>query len=244
MSSTENPAAAARGARRWPRVSLLGGLVLCLAGEGCNALRTHDEALPPAPTELVVQLRCASLPDYLQPVAVHCWFVAADVEKHQWHRWEVWQKANRGGKSWGHVHRDLWNPDKGVGGGPYSLLKEWRGEDAKRLLAALDASTQYPDRNVYHAWPGPNSNTYVAWVLREARVGADLPPTAIGKDWLGFVGAGASTTRTGVQLETPVVGLKLGLEDGVEAHVGCLTLGVDLWPPALKTPFGRLGFAD
>ena len=41
-----------------------------------------------------------------------------------------------------------------------------------------------------------------------------------------------------------MLGLKLGLADGLELHCLCLTIGVDFWPPATKTPFGRLGFAE
>jgi hypothetical protein len=33
-------------------------------------------------------------------------------------------------------------------------------------------------------WPGPNSNTFVAWVLREAGVEHALDPRAIGRNYL------------------------------------------------------------
>jgi hypothetical protein len=36
----------------------------------------------------------------------------------------------------------------------------------------------------------------------------------------------------------------VGLRDGLEAHLLCLTLGIDAWPPAYKTPVGRLGFRE
>ena len=38
--------------------------------------------------------------------------------------------------------------------------------------------------------------------------------------------------------------MKLGLKDGLEIHILCLTVGVDIWPPAIETPFGRLGFPE
>ncbi len=43
---------------------------------------------------------------------------------------------------------------------------------------------------------------------------------------------------------TPLLGLKLGLADGLEVHGLCLTIGLDPCPPAVKTPFGRLGFSE
>lgn len=192
----------------------------------------------------MVQLRCAPLPSVLRRVAVHCWFVAYAPDETSWHRWEVWQKPDAGGTSWGHVHRDLTHPDSGVGGGPYRTQREWRGEVAEKIYSVLSAPSQYPYRDTYRAWPGPNSNTYVAWVLRKSKATADLHPMAIGKDYLGIVGFGVTTTQTGIQAESPLLGLKLGLFDGLEVHVLGLTLGLDIWPPATKSPFGRLGFAE
>ena len=94
------------------------------------------------------------------------------------------------------------------------------------------------------AGPGPNSNTYVAWVLKRAKVPVDLHPMAIGKDFLGLIGAGLSPTRTGVQVESPILGLKVGLKDSIEIHLLCTTIGLDLWPLAFKTPFGGLGIPE
>jgi hypothetical protein len=60
------------------------------------------------------------------------------------------------------------------------------------------------------------------------------------------LGASLTSGGTGIQVETPIVGVKLGLKEGVELHVLALAFGVDLWPPALIVPFGsgRVGFED
>lgn len=71
-----------------------------------------------------------------------------------------------------------------------------------------------------------------------------MHPMAVGKDYLGIIGGSVTTTGTGVQVETPIVGAKIGLQDGVELHVLALTFGIDLIPPALKSPMGRLGFQE
>jgi len=83
-------------------------------------------------------------------------------------------------------------------------------------------------------------------VLRRCKLAASLPATSIGKDWRGLVGAGISSERTGVQLETPILGFKIGLREGIEIHVLHLSFGIDLWPPAIIVPLGpgRIGFAD
>ena len=45
---------------------------------------------------------------------------------------------------------------------------------------------------------------------------------------------------------TPVLGLKIGLKEGIEIHIIGLAIGIDLWPPAIIVPLGpgRIGFAD
>jgi hypothetical protein len=233
-----------RGLPKWVRWGLLAGLLTGCIGTLSSRPRGVPLGSAIRPGEAVVQLRQATLPSALGLVAVHYWFAVFEPERGDWSRWEVWQTGGMVATSWGHVHKDLMAPDSGVGGGPFRIAAEWRGDKARDLLAVLNRPDDYPYRNVYRAWPGPNSNTYAAWVLKQARVACDLHPMAIGKDYCGLIGGGLSSTRTGFQGETPLVGLKLGLKDGVELHALCLTFGVDLFPPALKTPFGRLGLAE
>mgnify|MGYP006147166033 CR=1 FL=1 len=40
---------------------------------------------------------------------------------------------------------------------------------------------RYPYCERYRYWPGPNSNTFAAWVLRKARLKHALGPMALGK---------------------------------------------------------------
>ena len=128
-----------------------------------------------------VELRYATLP-FIGAIAVHHWFVVFDGD--DCHRWEVWQTKNAGGTCIGHVHRDLKAPDAGVGGGPARLAAEWHGETAERIARVLKDVQRYPYCERYRYWPGPNSNTYVAWVLREAGVEQRLVRRAIGKNFI------------------------------------------------------------
>jgi hypothetical protein len=79
------------------------------------------------------------------------------------------------------VHCDLKDPDDGVGGGPSRRVMEWDGEAARRLCEVLKNANAYPYCEHYRMWPGPNSNTFVAWVLREAGIEHALDPRAIGR---------------------------------------------------------------
>jgi hypothetical protein len=127
-----------------------------------------------------------------------------------------------------------------VGGGPAVLDAEWRGEEAERILQALEGSPEYPLRSRYLYWPGPNSNTYAAWVLQQAGVRHDFDPRAVGKDYLGPFGGRGQFAERGFQWETPLVGLKIAPWCGVEFHLFGLTLGFCSARRSLKTPFGRV----
>lgn len=136
-------------------------------------------------------------------------------------------------------------PDGRWFGAEPELYADVRGERAEPLIARIDAAARsYPFAAEYKAWPGPNSNTFTAWITRQVpELRADLPPTAIGKDYLrGKVFASAPSGR-GVQLSLAgLFGFTASTVEGVELNLLGLTFGVDPWPPAVKLPLaGRLG---
>ncbi len=78
------------------------------------------------------------------------------------------------------------NPARRWFGAQPVLLYERRGPAAAALIddvrAAIDA---YPFAREYTMWPGPNSNSFVAWVgLSVPEMGLRLPTKAIGKSWM------------------------------------------------------------
>ena len=97
----------------------------------------------------------------------------------------------------------------------------------------------------YRVWPGPNSNSFVAHVLRAIpEAGIALPPTAIGKDFRdGARVFGLTPSRTGLQLSLAgLLGITLAWVEGVEINILGLVAGFDLRRPAIKIPgFGRIG---
>ncbi|MEO0479522.1 MAG: DUF3750 domain-containing protein [Planctomycetota bacterium] len=111
-------------------------------------------------------------------------------------------------------------------------------DDASRIASEiLELAPNYPYEDDYDAWPGPNSNTFVEWLSRGVDGFAiELYPNAEGKDYRGLIGAGVTTTRLGLELETTWLGAQVGLQEGVELHLLGFTLGVGLWPPSLKLP--------
>jgi hypothetical protein len=136
-------------------------------------------------------------------------------------------------------------PDARWFGAAPELYAELRGKQAEALLGRIDAAAKsYPFAGEYRAWPGPNSNTFTAWITRQVpELRADLPPTAIGKDYLrGKLLASAPSGR-GLQFSLAgLLALTASSVEGLELNVLGLSFGVDPWPPALKLPLaGRLG---
>ena len=133
---------------------------------------------------MLVELKYATLPAPFGAFAVHYWFTVSDPATGRCDRWEVWQSKDAGGTSVGHLHCNLKAPDDGVGGGPARLDAQWRGEQAARIFLVLsNVEKRYPFCHRYLPWPGPNSNTFVAWVLREAGVDFPLHWKALGQGY-------------------------------------------------------------
>ena len=69
---------------------------------------------------------------------------------------------------WGHLHKNLLTPYQGVGNGPSQLIQKWIDEEAASIIERIESSPKtYPFMNKYRYWPGPNSNTFAQWVVRE-----------------------------------------------------------------------------
>jgi hypothetical protein len=125
------------------------------------------------------------------------------------------------------------------------LLADKRGAEAEALIPRIDmAAHSYPYAAEYSAWPGPNSNTFTAWVARAVpELEVRLPPTAIGKDYLRDRLFAKAPSGSGLQFSLyGLFGLLASGVEGVELNVLGLTFGIDPFSPAIKLPlFGRLG---
>lgn len=136
-------------------------------------------------------------------------------------------------------------PDAYWYGNRPELLSDVRGAGVDALIDRVEAAVErYPYADTYRVWPGPNSNTFVAFVTREVpELRVDLPPTAIGKDYLGLVPAGRTPSGTGGQINVlGIAGVAAGWEEGVELNLLGLTFGIDPKSLSLKLPLiGRIG---
>jgi len=131
-----------------------------------------------------------------------------------------------------------------------TLLREITGTQAvDDMISRIEtAAKNYPYPKTYRVWPGPNSNTFIAWIARSVpELNLELPSTAIGKDYLPN-GSVAALTPSGRGAQISIggyAGVLIGAEEGFEFNILGATVGIDLWPPALKLPaVGRLGVDD
>lgn len=247
-----------RRIRGWAaRVLLAAFLVPLLASTGCTlmdrggmdwrAARRDSTGQAPDPAlnrQAVVQVYGARTVGWRGAFGVHTWIVVKPAGAERYRRYEVvgWG-VSRGVPA---IRVDRFGPDDHWFGAAPEKLADLRGERAAALIPRIEqAVREYPYADYYRTWPGPNSNTFVAYVARRVpELRLDLPPTAIGKDYLpGGAIAGASPSGTGLQVSIMgLAGLLVGLEEGVELNLLGLTLGLDLNSPAIKLPgVGRIG---
>lgn len=122
------------------------------------------------------------------------------------------------------------------------LLADVRGPGVDAVIDRIHAAAKdYPYAEEYRIWPGPNSNTFIAHLLRAApELGVDLPAHAIGKDYLGGRVLAATPSRTGAQMSVfGALGLTLGWEEGIELNIIGLSFGIN--PKRLGIELPMLG---
>jgi len=199
-----------------------------------------DPALTPEP---VVQVYAARTWGARGAFAVHTWIAVKPASARAWTVYEVIGWKLRWSESVLSVRERA--PDARWYGNAPELLAERRGEGAGALIERIDrAARAYPYANEYTMWPGPNSNTFTAHVLRAVpELRADLPPTAIGKDYLGGRILSTAPSGSGVQLSLAgLLGFTASGVEGLEVNLLGLSFGVNPFEPALKLPVvGRIG---
>lgn len=189
----------------------------------------------------MVRIYAARVGRWRSIFAVHSWIVFKEAGADAYERYDK--------VGWGRPIRHNGYPADGrwYGNAP-EVVFEATGEEAERLIPKLQAaiaSYPYAEAGDYDVWPGPNSNSFVAYVLsRVPEMAVALPPTAIGKDypvngeWIGL-----APSRTGVRVTLDgYAGLTLAWVEGVEINILGAIAGLDLRHPGIKLPgFGRIG---
>jgi len=230
--------------------------LLLLSFSGCIGLGGSDWRLarrdssgqspdPATMTDAVIQVFAARAVGWRGALGVHTWIVVKPSGASAYRRYEVigWG-VDRG---YAAVRVDRAGPDHYWFGSRPERLVDVRGSGVDALIEKVEAAiATYPHADWYRMWPGPNSNTFTAHVGRAVpELRLELPPTAIGKDYLpGGAVAAVTPAGRGVQLSLfGLAGILAGWDEGLELNVLGLTIGIDFNAPAIKLPaLGRLGF--
>jgi hypothetical protein len=198
---------------------------------------------PASTPEAVIQVYGARTVAWRGWFGVHTWIAAKRTNEQAYTVYEVigW-RLYRGGSAVSVSERI---PDARWFGAAPELFRDLRGAGVDQVIDRIAAAAQsYPYPDEYTLWPGPNSNTFVAWIGRQVpELQLDLPATAIGKDYLGPRLIAQAPSGTGYQFSLfGLFGLTVAKEEGLEVNILGLTFGVDPLNPAIKLPMvGRLG---
>lgn len=243
---------------RWPRTLMLTFLVVFILPLCLHALWWLSQDRPDswatsnwssagllAPAdrhpEALVRIYAARVGRWRGIFAHHTWVVVKEAGAPRYTRFDV--------VGWGRpVRTDNWAADGRWFGQVPDVVAGIDGSAATALIPRIRAAVAaypYGEPGGYQAWPGPNSNTFVAAILAAIpEAGVALPPTALGKDYRSDgLYAGPTPTRTGLQVSwRGLLGASVGWVEGIELNVLGLVAGLDLRRPALKLPgFGRIG---
>lgn len=205
---------------------------------------THIAPNPKHSNEAIVQVYVARAFNWRAVFAVHSWIATKRKgsdhyivhEVLGWNRWYdlpvVVSEPNLPDRSWYGQHPQI--------------IRDVRGEQAERLIEQIDAAVKtYPYPQNYTVWPGPNSNTFISHIGREVpELKLDLPPTAIGKDYLAN-GSVFSSSPSGSGYQFSIFGL-FGIlysqHEGLEFNILGLSIGGDIRRLRLRLP--GIGIAD
>ena len=205
-------------------------------------------APPPESTpEAVVQVYAARALNWRGIFGVHTWIAtkpenAPEYTIHHVIGWRVYRNLPAVASAPG-------IPDGRWFGNEPELIAQLRGEPAATAIPKILAAVKsYPYPNEYQLWPGPNSNTFTAYIGRQVpELRMDLPANAIGKDYpINGSFIDHTPSGTGYQFSMfGIFGLAMAREEGIELNLLGLNFGIDFLRPALKLPFvGRLGVSE
>lgn len=175
------------------RKRVLAFILLGLTLSGCSP--AHDwrtasrepAGIAPAPStthEAVLQVYGADAWGWRGWFAIHTWIAAKRTGDNFYTVYDVIGWRGRNGQPVMRITRDA--PDRYWYGEKPRIIKEHRGAGVDRLIDAVEnAAQEYPWKTSYTVFPGPNSNTFTAWIAKRVpELELELPLSAIGKSYV------------------------------------------------------------
>lgn len=180
-----------KASRRITPILIIAGICLFISacnGNGDWRTASRESAgiapLPQKTRDAVVQVYAADAWSWRGWFAVHTWIATKPEDADSYTVYEVVGWRQKRGLPVVRMERDI--PDRLWYGEKPHILVDWRGPKAQALLDSIEAAVlSYPWPDEYRAFPGPNSNTFTAWIAREVpELELDLPLSAIGSGYV------------------------------------------------------------
>lgn len=218
-------------------------LIITISGQAQGNWRTASRAsvgIAPDPAvtpEAVVQVYGARAYSWRGYFGIHTWIAVKPTNADTYTIYEVLGWRQRRQLPVLAIYDQI--PDRRWYGNMPVILADKRGDGVDELIDRIDQAVQdYPYAKRYTMWPGPNSNTFTAWVSRAVpELGLNLPPTAIGKDYLGYRLFATPPSGSGFQFSLfGLFGVVISNIEGFEFNFLGLTFGIIPDPLVIKLP--------
>ena len=159
----------------------------CSSGKDWRTASRDSAGIAPDPSvtsEAVLHIYGADAWGWRGWFAIHTWLAVKRTGEHFYTVYDVVGWRGYRGQSVMRIAPDI--PDRYWYGEKPRLLKEHRGVGVDELITAVNKAAQaYPWKSTYKAFPGPNSNTFVAWIAKQVpELELDLPLSAIGSGYV------------------------------------------------------------
>jgi len=166
---------------------VVSALLGCSSGQGWRSASREPAGLAPDPAttpEAILQVYGADAWGWRGWFAIHTWVAAKRSGEDGYTVYDVVGWRGRHGGPVMRISRDV--PDRYWFGERPRIIKEYRGQGVDRLIEAVDrAARAYPWKRTYTVFPGPNSNTFTAWIGSQVpELELELPLSAIGKSYV------------------------------------------------------------
>lgn len=208
-----------------------------------NRESTKLAADPHQHSEAIIQVYAARAFNWRGLFSVHTWitFKAKNAAHYEVFQVVGWRKY-RGLHC---LSKETDIPDRAWYGQVPKIILDIRGKKAEKLIPKIiTAADAYPYQG-YQMWPGPNSNTFTAFVGRKVPgLSLVMPANAMGKDYLGrFTFISRPPSRTGLQISFwGIFGFIIALREGIEVNFLSLILGINPRYLMIKIPcLGDIG---
>ena len=157
------------------------------SGKDWRTASRESAGIAPDPSitnEAVLHIYGANAWGWRSWFAIHTWIAAKRTGEASYMVYDVVGWRDHHGAPVLKITHDV--PDRYWFGEKPRILIERRGAGVDELIDAVDKAAHcYPWKTTYKAFPGPNSNTFTAWIIKQVpELELDLPFSAIGSGYV------------------------------------------------------------